>query len=1041
MITRFKNIMNRKLVRVLSIYLLVLIAIQVSLLLDIGKLSQNKNVGKINNKKQMAENITSEDIEGMTISYPVYTEGDLVYLDPISTDRCDETTFDADKVANGTSTCYKWRVVTTNDSSDKTYVEVQLDHNLGERVNWIDSSDINQIINNSSERTVNNTAAANIGPMGALRILQSYTNNWSRVPLLNYEYDTSNIVYEAPAGQDTNYGKLKCVNGECKNGRNEVLVQNLRARIITPQELQKIAEKNIANVSFGSNNKSLMDWTPLSPDSSDYKYRNDTHTQLDWLMENLHSDSSKGWTTYGLPAASGYWTLSPTGSSIERAWDVSDYGSLYSGISTVMNPSIGIRPIVSYNKLYSAYLVTYNDEGRITKKVVFEGDKAPQIDSKGKQGYDFEYWSLKKDGHSAFDFNNPISKNITLYAVYNKKGCTVVDKTTAVDYIENLYETDDTANNLAYDNTTDNNLRYINSSPKNYIEFNDELWRIIGVFEVENPNGVKEKRLKIVKNTSIGNYSWDTTFHGTEATGAGNFNTANGINEWSQADIMYLLNPNYENHKEPNYYIKDGKVAYDDDYLVNNSLYYNRAAGKCFTSANNYYSDCDFTNTGLKANARKYIDTVKWHTGAVNVSASNITAYDLYNYERGTATGKDGITKTDFPALDNVERTTTWNGQVGLLYASDTIFSAGNCPYPGAPTRQDCYTSAINSAGACTTTNNWLFNGSGPTWSITPTNGLINNNTKSPTFAVALVGTVINSSNTNVSYSYSIKPTLYLKPNVKITEGEGTEANPYKIDFVETPVCSVEVTYNDEGRITTKTISAGSKATSIDSQGKKGYTFKYWSRDKSNEFSFNTKLNDDITLYAMYKVNNYKITYDLDGGTNDPSNPDKYTVEDNKITLKDAKPKDEYHYFVGWTTDKTTEKDLKKDYVIDTSLAKDIKIYAVFQMTKYTVTFDSNGGTKVDSITKNGDELIGTLPTTTRKGYKFEGWYVDGNKIDESFHPRKDITAIAHWTKLKSSKNNPRTSDNIKKYIISLIISTVILEIALKKYIKMKIQG
>ena len=50
--------------------------------------------------------------------------------------------------------------------------------------------------------------------------------------------------------------------------------------------------------------------------------------------------------------------------------------------------------------------------------------------------------------------------------------------------------------------TTD--YRYIGANPNNYVKFNDELWRIIGVFDTDDGTGKLEKRLKIIRNGSIG---------------------------------------------------------------------------------------------------------------------------------------------------------------------------------------------------------------------------------------------------------------------------------------------------------------------------------------------------------------------------------------------------------------------------------------------------------------------------------------------------------------------------------------------------------
>ena len=72
--------------------------------------------------------------------------------------------------------------------------------------------------------------------------------------------------------------------------------------------------------------------------------------------------------------------------------------------------------------------------------------------------------------------------------------------------------------------TTD--YRYIGANPNNYVKFNDELWRIIGVFDVDDGTGKIEKRMKIIRNESIYNVAWDD----------------NGVNEWSTASLKATLN-------------------------------------------------------------------------------------------------------------------------------------------------------------------------------------------------------------------------------------------------------------------------------------------------------------------------------------------------------------------------------------------------------------------------------------------------------------------------------------------------------------------
>ena len=88
------------------------------------------------------------------------------------------------------------------------------------------------------------------------------------------------------------------------------------------------------------------------------------------------------------------------------------------------------------------------------------------------------------------------------------------------------------------DDTSDNNLRFIGAAPENYVWFNDELWRIIGVMNnIDNGSGKKEARLKIIRNESIGEYSWDN-----KANGTGSSEGIYGSNDWTDSALQIVLN-------------------------------------------------------------------------------------------------------------------------------------------------------------------------------------------------------------------------------------------------------------------------------------------------------------------------------------------------------------------------------------------------------------------------------------------------------------------------------------------------------------------
>ena len=173
-----------------------------------------------------------------------------------------------------------------------------------------------------------------------------------------------------------------------------------------------------------------------------------------------------------------------------------------------------------------------------------------------------------------------------------------------------------------------------------------KLYRIIGVFkDIQLADGTKQDLVKVISTESIGLYSWDTS----DST----VNNGNGINEWSQADLMKLLNPGHESE------------------TVGGSLWWNSRSGTCYLGPNNGTRSCDFTSTGLSDNVQNKIASVVWNTGGWNISG--VYSNQIYGYERGTnviSNPSDGIT-----------RTTSWTGKVALMYPSDYGYATGfnNC--------------------------------------------------------------------------------------------------------------------------------------------------------------------------------------------------------------------------------------------------------------------------------------------------------------------------------------------------------------------------
>ena len=284
---------------------------------------------------------------------------------------------------------------------------------------------------------------------------------------------------------------------------------------------------------------------------------------------------------------------------------------------------------------------------------------------------------------------------------------------------------------LAYDETVDNNLRYIGANPNNYVQFNNELWRIIGVFNnIDDGTGTKETRLKIIRNEPIGTYSWDN-----KASGTGSSEHEYGSNDWSDSALQIVLNE---------------------------GAYWNRTSEECPSGQNGATTSCDFTNNGLTEEAKSMISNAKWNLGGLS-SSSNIPL-NFYTSERGTEVYSG--------------RPTEWIGSIGLMYVSDYGYATSG----GSTTnRETCLNTALlnwssSSVSDCKN-NDWLYRVSSQ-WTLTPGSSYSNG-----VFTVHSYGNVI------VDSAFSrvaVSPAIYLSSNVKISGGEGTESSPYELSLKDT---------------------------------------------------------------------------------------------------------------------------------------------------------------------------------------------------------------------------------------------------------------
>lgn len=190
-----------------------------------------------------------------------------------------------------------------------------------------------------------------------------------------------------------------------------------------------------------------------------------------------------------------------------------------------------------------------------------------------------------------------------------------------------------------------------------------------------------------------------------------------------------------------------------------------------------------------------------------------------------------------------------------------------------------------------------------------------------------------------------------------------------------------------------------------------GYHFKQWSYNDINSGEmyvstdnpkiFTVKANRDIT--AVFEINSYTVTWDGNGGTVSPASVSKThgSTLDTLPTPTRAATAEYSYTFAGWFTAASDGTQISTT----TTVTGDVTYYAHWTATRrsYTATFNGNGGgtPSPSTITKEYNTTLGTLPTCTRTGYTFLGWYTassGGTKISTTTVVTKDITYYAQWS-------------------------------------------
>ncbi len=285
--------------------------------------------------------------------------------------------------------------------------------------------------------------------------------------------------------------------------------------------------------------------------------------------------------------------------------------------------------------------------------------------------------------------------------------------------------------------TNDHEYRYIGANVNNYVSFNNDMYRIIGVFDDYSHGVTGQNLVKLIRSRLLGGFSWGAyNSSNTSGTYSSYKNDWTGNTTGVKANLNVLLNEYFYN-----------KTNTSNTYgNCSNWTYY-------YSNTNYRTNDCsDIVGYGLPSNIRNYIEpNATWYL--YGYSGTNLSKQNFYLCERGDYSGCTSANSGAYA--------TSTTAPIGLIYVSDYLYASGYFSNSNTTTASSSYYG----------NQNWLYKGY--EWTITP----ISNNSTSA-FYVYLNGSVYDSA---AYFGNGARPTFYLKSDVYVTGGSGTFDDPYQI--------------------------------------------------------------------------------------------------------------------------------------------------------------------------------------------------------------------------------------------------------------------
>ena len=272
--------------------------------------------------------------------------------------------------------------------------------------------------------------------------------------------------------------------------------------------------------------------------------------------------------------------------------------------------------------------------------------------------------------------------------------------------------------------------RYIGAEVNNYVKFNNDLYRIIGVFD-SNSHGVENTEMvKLIRDRALSSYSWGV-YNTDSSTGtcSGYANDWTGKTTTSPANLNVLFNEYFYNKKDT-------------------SNIYGECLDWTYYSASNdtKTNDCaDILAYGINDDIREYIEETTWY---ISGSSEDQCKQDWYSCERGHS------------CTNAYLEIGSAKSKIGLMYLSDYLYASGYYSSSDMTTNNALYFGS----------ENWLYSSSNE-WTMTVVDDDYS------VWYIENGGGVYS----DAIMSYTFRPTFYLKSSVYVTGGDGSFDNPYTL--------------------------------------------------------------------------------------------------------------------------------------------------------------------------------------------------------------------------------------------------------------------